>query len=306
MKYYNFYGLIFIAILSFSCKKEVSNNNKNDTIKENNISDNLIQKENNKYYVSAESGLNYRQRPKEKILGKFELNEIVTVIHRTGSFQTIEDNEKQIKGEWVGIKKGIDTVYVFDGFLSKEKIFLDANVTKVMVDYYNDNYGVSTILVETKGDTLRGLNYYAQPEYEGEDHGFILMAVDVPRRIGSKGIHYGDLNNDGLEDMIIPVHTEGGGGGGNVWWTDLFVFFKQNKEYKFITTKSNWGVSGCDNYGFVFFEKIENNIIYGESTCYAEEDGRCCPSLTFKTKFKLKNKEFVVVGREDITAESQQ
>jgi len=304
MKYSIFYMLILVFMMG-SCKHEGSENTKGDTITDNQKLDSLPVQEDQNYYVSAESGLNYRQRPKEKIIGKFPLNTIVSVVERTGVFQDITDEEKVIHGEWVGVKKDTNTVYIFDGFLSKEKIFLDENITKFIVDYYNDNYGKETILVETKGDSLRNLAYYAKPEYEGEAHGFGQMFADIPRLANEQHIYYGDLNNDGAEDIIVPVNTEGGGGGGNVWWVDLFVFLKQDSHYKFLVTETNWGLPGCTNNGFMFITKIENNIIYGESLCYAEDDGRCCPSLRFNVTLKLENKDFVLVSKEEIIKEKE-
>lgn len=286
MKYFSVLTLVYLLITSVSCKDEVL---------ETSSLKSLSKKKAEKYYVSAESGLNYRQSPKDKILGKFDLNQTVSVIYRTGVFQDIEDNNKIIKGEWVGIQKANDTVYVFDGFLTKQKFFLDTNVSNHILNYYNVNYGKETILVDTKSDSLRSLIYYAKPENDDEKYGFFQMAVTLPRVRDKKFLYYGDLNNDGLEDMIIPVNTEGGGGGGNVWWIDLFVFLQQkDASFSFLTTKSNWEITECQ--GFIQLDKIENNLIYGKSSCYAEDDGRCCPSLNYLTTLKLQNKDLIVVN----------
>ena len=73
-------------------------------------------------YVIAKSGLVYRDKVKGKPLGKFELNSKLNVIEHTFVFQEIRDENKIIKGEWVGVKLDKNkVVYVFDGFLSATK-----------------------------------------------------------------------------------------------------------------------------------------------------------------------------------------
>ena len=71
----------------------------------------------------AKSGLNYRKKPKGKIIGKFEFGEQVEIKKRTDIFQNISDKGKQIKGEWLGVvtKNQPDIKYVFDGFLANKK-----------------------------------------------------------------------------------------------------------------------------------------------------------------------------------------
>lgn len=76
-------------------------------------------------YVSAKSGLNFREKPKGKILGKFSLNTYVKVVEKTSITESIKDEGKIIKGTWVGVENQQDTVYVFDGFLSKNKVLSD-------------------------------------------------------------------------------------------------------------------------------------------------------------------------------------
>lgn len=69
-------------------------------------------------FVSVNSGLNYRDMPNGKILDKFPLNTQLKVVDSTKIFEQIEDNGKIVKGEWLGVEKDNDTVYVFSSFLS--------------------------------------------------------------------------------------------------------------------------------------------------------------------------------------------
>lgn len=68
-------------------------------------------------FVSAENGLNYRDTPKGKVLGKFPYNSKILVIKKTGIKESILDEGKTVKGEWVGVSLAQDTVYVFNAFL---------------------------------------------------------------------------------------------------------------------------------------------------------------------------------------------
>ncbi|MFK7933494.1 MAG: hypothetical protein AB8G22_08285 [Saprospiraceae bacterium] len=79
-------------------------------------------------YVNAKSGLNYRKSPKGEILGKFPLNTYLKVIERTKIYEEIKDEGGLLKGEWVGIEQGKDTVYVFDAFLSESLTFSDLQI----------------------------------------------------------------------------------------------------------------------------------------------------------------------------------
>ncbi len=72
-------------------------------------------------FVNATSGLNYRESPKGKILGKLNHNQEVAIVKRTRIISEIHDEGMLIKGEWVGILKNQDTVFVFDTFLSNSK-----------------------------------------------------------------------------------------------------------------------------------------------------------------------------------------
>jgi len=56
--------------------------------------------------VAAKSGLNYRQKPKGKVISKFKYNQEVIIV---------------ITGEWVGVKHNKKTVYLFDAFLAEPK-----------------------------------------------------------------------------------------------------------------------------------------------------------------------------------------
>jgi hypothetical protein len=121
-----------------------------------------------------------------------------------------------------------------------------------------------------------------------------LISIDIPKLNAESGKFYSDLNKDKVKDLIIVVHTEGGGGGGNIASDDFFTFTSKDDKYLFNSVTTSSELSGCpDNYGYFIATEIRNNTLIGTSACYTEDDGRCCPSLQYKTEVVLKGKKLV-------------
>jgi hypothetical protein len=147
--------LIF-TILLLCCKEEVSNKKtettdkpievkKQDTTSADSVSNpqkTVLPKHYEHLFVIAKSGLNYRDSPKGNILGKHPLNTNLKVIEYTKIVDQIKDEEKIVKGEWIGVEKDKDTVYVFNGFLSSDPVISDIRL------YYTSPY-----FKENNGDT---------------------------------------------------------------------------------------------------------------------------------------------------------
>lgn len=93
-------------------QKKILQDSTKVTVKKNIAQPQIIQ------FVSAKSGLNFRDKPNGRILGKFSLNRQLKVIDSTKIFEQVDDDGKILKGEWLGIEKDNDTVYVFSSFLS--------------------------------------------------------------------------------------------------------------------------------------------------------------------------------------------
>jgi len=182
--YLQLYLLFSVMFIAFSCKENnaipsIGKTEKQIEIKESKTTpqdsytdkDKTIKpKRHISQYVNAKSGLNYRDEPNGKILGKFPLNTILTIIDSTKIVDQIADEEKIIKGEWLGVEKGTDTVYVFSSFLS-------------------DFYRYSDIKL-----------FYARPYYESNDEtrqGFINLSELYPF----------DYDND--SNTIIPEEKLG-------------------------------------------------------------------------------------------------
>lgn len=118
--------LIFLVVFQWSCGDPASTTKPTtkETIATSNetVPPKTAQQTTETYYVTANSGLNYRTAPKGEILGKFPLNTELTIKERTGRFEEITDDDQVKKGEWVGVEIDNKTVYVFDAFLAPEKV----------------------------------------------------------------------------------------------------------------------------------------------------------------------------------------
>ena len=180
--------------------------------------------------------------------------------------------------------------------IGNQKKIINNSVIKDIEKYYQDDYGKEFKLFKTATDSVIDI-YYKNIPINKDDYVGIQMRIEIPKK--GKGILYGDLNNDKIKDIIVTVNTQGGGAGGNVWWNDIFVFLKKGDKYSLSTVNTNWDISGCDR-GFVFIEEIKENIIKGTSSCYSEDDGRCCPSLTYETRLQLLNNKIVTINKQQI------
>ncbi len=150
MKIYLQLILLSTIFLGFSCKENTTEQKTSKTEKQIELNktkdlpkDSVI-KEIPKHYehkfVIARSGLNYRDLPKGNVLGKFPLNTQLKIIEYTKIFEQIKDGEKVIKGEWVGVEKDLDTVYVFNGFLSHNHLTSDIKLY-LASSYYKEHNG---------------------------------------------------------------------------------------------------------------------------------------------------------------------
>jgi len=177
-------------------------------------------------------------------------------------------------------------------------IYLDSLVLTEITTYYQESYGNDLRLVESEDDSTKEMIYYNIPK-DKDGYEFPQISISIPKRTGASSIFTGDLNQDNSNDLIVSVYTEGGGGGGNVSWSDLFVFIKNEKGYQLKTISTNWEVAGCN--GMIGIEEIKDNKIIGTSLCYAEDDGRCCPSLKYSTALKLVGDQIVVDHQIELT-----
>jgi len=142
----NFYFIILLQL--FSCKTDSNSEKKVEVITYEQAKE-INELDNKTKYVIAKSGLNYRIKPKGKIIGKLEFGKEVGIVENTNVFEKIIDEGKEIEGEWVGIvtKNKLDVTYVFDGFLATKKEFklIDDDFTNFVPSGYEVEY-------KTEGD----------------------------------------------------------------------------------------------------------------------------------------------------------
>ncbi len=165
--------ILLLLILTFSCKE-------NKQKKEN-----IIKEEPKEIkYVTAKSGLIFRDKPKGKRLGKFEFNEKLIITEHTNVFQEIKNDNKILKDEWVGTKFNDKTVYVFGGFLSTKK----TKITLELVKYFMGNkVWLSQDFMETFEKTKSissSLNYkqlrYTEIAYYAKENRLYVNSVMEP------------------------------------------------------------------------------------------------------------------------------
>lgn len=174
-----------------------------------------------------------------------------------------------------------------------EQTIIEKEVFKQIRDHYQNKFANGARLEEKSSDSVLQLIYFSIPKDSNDYDGF-LIDISIPKKIKMRlfdavPILFGDLNNDKIDDLIVTVHTEGGGGGGNVWSQDLFLFQKSGGKYQFISFTPDIDISGCQSGSFRARE-IKDGFLFGNSSCYNDDDPRCCPSLEYITKVELSNK----------------
>ena len=92
----------------------------------------------------------------------------------------------------------------------------------------------------------------------------------------------GDLNHDGVADVAV-LYTIEGQGGSNNYIQYLAVFVRKKTGLVFAARTS---VGGKNRRGMEL-TSIKDNVIYFDSTGYADRDPSCCPSIKGTTRFTL-------------------
>lgn len=165
---------------------------------------------------------------------------------------------------------------------------LDLSIILTIKYYYHRIYGDNLRKEEIINKSNIEITYYSIPQTEDEySHWMFNFYIPFEKEPKGTNILEGDINNDGIDDLVIKIYTSGGGQGGNVEWWDYFAFINQNGNYILADVAPQGKLSGCT--GGFWAESIENNYILGNSNCYAEGDARCCPSLHYETRVIFEN-----------------
>ena len=126
MKTYLQLILISTIFTIFSCKENLKiDSTQNQVIKKDTIEEiktvskpttPLTENHAKFKFITAESGLNFRDSPNGKVLGKFNWRDKVEYLFSTEHSQKIIDNYREIEGNWIAVKHKEDTVYVFNHY----------------------------------------------------------------------------------------------------------------------------------------------------------------------------------------------
>ncbi|GAA3520019.1 hypothetical protein GCM10022393_37820 [Aquimarina addita] len=137
------------------------------------------------YYVNAKSGLHYRDEPNGRILGKFPNRTKLELVVRTAVFEEINDRNTILKGEWVGVNKNKDTVYVFDGFL-KASNGIDKGKLMVGNDSSNDIWSSFSFMKMPVADSTNFDNIKKTGALNANDIKKLQLATIYPE-LGKEG-----------------------------------------------------------------------------------------------------------------------
>ncbi len=189
--------ILLLLIFTFACKE---NKRKNENIvKEENQETKIVHPKEIKY-VNAKLGLIFRDKPKGKRLGKFEFNEELIITEHTNVFQEIKNENQVIKGEWVGTKIDNKKVYVFDGFLSQNKV----KVTPELIKYFmGENYWIS----ENFKNILEKTKSYGKSFHYGSSLELKLLKTQNYDVGYNTKFFLGGYLIDAQDDVIYPIEN---------------------------------------------------------------------------------------------------
>ena len=98
----------------------------------------------------------------------------------------------------------------------------------------------------------------------------------------------GDLNHDGTADVAV-LYTIESQGGSNNYVQYLAVFVRKKTGLVFAARTP----AGGKNRRSIDLTSIKDNVMYFDTTGYADSDASCCPSIKGKTSFTLTGRKLV-------------
>ena len=138
-----------------------------------------------------------------------------------------------------------------------------------LIKMYSGNNGVNELCANAEikwkedGD---GLNFYLE-DMDGLD----LITYDLS---DDNPLFKGDLNGDGRDEVIIETYQSGGGCGGNVGWSETYILYGDETEFKEFPTRNRSDFinptedNGCPyvSWQFEYFSihSIQDGFIFGE------------------------------------------
>jgi hypothetical protein len=105
---------------------------------------------------------------------------------------------------------------------------------------------------------------------------------------GARKFVAGDLNHDGVSDLVV-LYTIEGAGGGNSYTQYLAVFVRLEEKL----TPTAHTVVGGKGYRAAHLEGIADNVISLTTLSYGPHDAMCCPSIKGSARFVLADGKLV-------------
>lgn len=218
---------------------------------------------------------------------------------------------KKISGVFVGTFDN----YSYDGSWSHPKgksnaLFkfqvLDHNKTKEPATSADSNQKEKDRIKQTYAEwvqkQVRSGKYWTEKQwnkafepYQGDSEGdfeqFLERCLDaLPEKMDE--VHYGDINGDNILDAwayIVPIYCMPGTWQNGIRHLPMFFMSNPNNSYSVILEPEKIGAE-VGTFGTV--DTIVNGVIMYEGRDYGDDDARCCPSKTWKVKFRYKDGNF--------------
>jgi len=150
----------------------------------------------------------------------------------------------------------------------KEKTQLSIEQIK-NTEIYSDAFKEKVQLVDGR---------YERSYPEGVSELYVVMSDDK--------FVFGDLDNDGLEDVAVIAYWSGGGSG---TWRELTVLKNEMGHPLFITSKD------LGDRTIINSLTIDSGVITIDMTVHGPGDAMCCPTLKKVAKYKLAGTELVEI-----------
>lgn len=209
----------------------------------------------------------------------------------------------QIDSKHGSAKSNYDTLKITTGIGSPK---IDEYILSSILEYYKNKYGGIATAKETTTDSTIKIRYdhvrvpnTEFDNWEGFLESILIARYNAKTITGVTPFLFGDLNNDGLKDLVVNVYTDAGGSGSDGWCYDLFVFLNKKDKLMLTSITHSNEISGCE-IGHFYAAKIRNGFLIGNSSCFAPIDATCCPSLDYATKVKFLNGKLMFQSKEKI------
>jgi hypothetical protein len=159
---------------------------------------------------------------------------------------------------------------------------IEEYIVNSIIDNFKENKAVVAIENYAESLTVSLQNKQA----EGKDSEWTSMQFNVPKM--KNDYIYGDLNKDGVNDMIVSI--EGYVSADKIPTSFIYVFLAQDKKYSLTSKAVSSEICGCQ-VGVFYPEEIQEGLILGQSKCFAKGDVLCCPSLKYFTRLDFDGKK---------------